>query len=533
MSAFDQIALYEESKDPPRTPQKQDDALERKKMKEMAKIRTLEVELANVTRIQRKQKEVNRAKKALELGGLDEPRSDRGGLPPTSTKSAKATANSARKPQRPPSGGSRQSKQSGRRSTAQANDESDTFLTDMLFKGEGKGQQPRRQNKATFQSATKPQLPGKGNSRARQAKNASAMRDKNLEEESQADSDLEDEYKDTVFDFDQSKALVQMAEDYLDNKPMLALMAGIEEDYEDDTQSLGGATNQTGMTGKSTLSSKSKVSINRLNVGKYGKLLGQRQVDRLDPESRARLEAMVKEIDDNLEELVREKEDYYKLQTDGASSSPSKVSRLTSGPNVYVFEGETKSRMDVIDGKLRERNPGAQDNTPSAPPSLGGFTLNLPDTPSKGGMNATSSNFSVAGYSSASRRSNVTTITLQSNITGLGGKQKALPKEAILRDKAMKRMTQAQLKEIEGHLRNLRRTDDLSYSAQTGEETKAGTEDSPSQDPSGIADSKMKKMIDQETLLRLIDECREDEERLTFLQIAPDGPQAQETMATQ
>jgi len=90
----------------------------------------------------------------------------------------------------------------------------------------------------------------------------------------------------------------------------------------------------------------------------------------------------------------------------------------------------------------------------------------------------------------------------------------------------MKRMTQAQLKEIEDHLRNLRKTDDLSYS-QRDEETKAST-DAASQnlDPSEIADNKMKKMIDQETLLRLIDECKEDEERLNLMQIMPADKQS-------
>ena len=101
------------------------------------------------------------------------------------------------------------------------------------------------------------------------------------------------------------------------------------------------------------------------------------------------------------------------------------------------------------------------------PPSLGG--LKLPESKDSERMNATTSNFSVAGYSSASRRSNLTTITLQTNVTGLGGKQAKLPKEGILRDKAMKRLTEAQLKEIEDHLRNLRKTDDLSYSTTRGD----------------------------------------------------------------
>ena len=67
-----------------------------------------------------------------------------------------------------------------------------------------------------------------------------------------------------------------MADDYLDNKPLLALMPPGEEYEEDDTLSLGGMTQQTGMTSKSKLSDKSKISINKRNVGKYGALMKQR-----------------------------------------------------------------------------------------------------------------------------------------------------------------------------------------------------------------------------------------------------------------
>ena len=42
-----------------------------------------------------------------------------------------------------------------------------------------------------------------------------------------------------------------------------------------------------------------------------------------------------------------------------------------------------------------------------------------------------------------------------------------------------------------------------------------------------------KKVIDQETLLRLIDECKEEEDRLSLLCIMPADKQTQETMAIQ
>ena len=50
----------------------EEDLQEKKRMKELAKIRQLELDLANVTKVERQQKMQTRAKKALELGGEDE-----------------------------------------------------------------------------------------------------------------------------------------------------------------------------------------------------------------------------------------------------------------------------------------------------------------------------------------------------------------------------------------------------------------------------------------------------------------------------
>ena len=74
--------------------------MEKKKMKELAKIRQLELDLANVTKIQRQQKMKNLAKKAMELGDVEEQKSER---QTKLTTSGKTTANSANK-RRPPSG---------------------------------------------------------------------------------------------------------------------------------------------------------------------------------------------------------------------------------------------------------------------------------------------------------------------------------------------------------------------------------------------------------------------------------------------
>ena len=87
-------------------------------------------------------------------------------------------------------------------------------------------------------------------------------------------SDLEDEYRDVVFDVEQSRALVQVADDYLDGKdeePLLALpapgddldMSGISSIGGDDTRSLGGVSRTTNASGISKLSNRDFVSINR------------------------------------------------------------------------------------------------------------------------------------------------------------------------------------------------------------------------------------------------------------------------------
>ena len=55
---------------------------------------------------------------------------------------------------------------------------------------------------------------------------------------------MEDEYRDVVVDIEHSRQLMKVADDFLEGKddlPLLALPApGDENKYEDDTKSLGG-----------------------------------------------------------------------------------------------------------------------------------------------------------------------------------------------------------------------------------------------------------------------------------------------------
>ena len=93
------------------------------------------------------------------------------------------------------------------------------------------------------------------------------------EEQSEAISDIEDEYRDVVYDVNETRALVKVADDYLDGndeEPLLALPAPGDDESEisglsmlDDTKSIGGVSRMTGVSGMSKLSDRNFVQINR------------------------------------------------------------------------------------------------------------------------------------------------------------------------------------------------------------------------------------------------------------------------------
>ena len=143
----------------------------------------------------------------------------------------------------------------------------DTFLTESLMVGAKKG--AKKAGKATFSTAAKPKLKsGMGMAGGGRADDFDFY-----EEQSEAVSDIEDEYRDVVFDVDQTRALVKVADDYLDGKdeePLLALPAPGDDESDisglsvlDDSKSIGGVSRMTGVSGMSKLSDRNFVQINR------------------------------------------------------------------------------------------------------------------------------------------------------------------------------------------------------------------------------------------------------------------------------
>lgn len=77
---------------------------------------------------------------------------------------------------------------------------------------------------------------------------------------------------------------------------------------------------------------------------------------------------------------------------------------------------------------------------------------------------------------------------------------KKMPGEAALRKKAEERQQRAKLMEIERHLREIRTSDDLSYSKNCELVAVQGESD--------------RQLIDPEVLTRLVEQCRDEEERI-------------------
>ena len=161
--------------------------------------------------------------------------------------------------------------------------------------------------------------------------------------------DIEDELRDVVFDYEHSQAMVLAADNFLQNKPTYS---------GDETKSLGGGSNVSGA------SNMSKIKENKILAGKHDPFKIKLLQDRLDEKGKARLAQLLKEIDDNIDELMKEKEEYFKqgtkagyMDTKSQMSRVTGVSRVTDSSNAYLYTGQDQDRVQKINEQLRDYNP--------------------------------------------------------------------------------------------------------------------------------------------------------------------------------
>ena len=111
-------------------------------------------------------------------------------------------------------------------------------------------------------------------------------------------ADIEDELRDVVFDYEGSKELV------------LAADAFLAEGKIGDTKSVSGTTDRSM---RSNASDRSKIIENKRGAGSYNPYKIKLLQDRLDEKGKSRLADMLKEIDETLPELMKEKNEYSKM----------------------------------------------------------------------------------------------------------------------------------------------------------------------------------------------------------------------------
>ena len=263
----------------------------------------------------------------------------------------------------------------------------------------------------------------------------------------------------------------------------------------------------------------SKVRQNRDNVGEYDPYKVKLMQDRLNPDEKERLQSLLQDIDDNLDQLMKEKAEYHKaaLKSD-SKSAMSRITRTTDA-NAFLYSENDQEKMADINERLQKYNPsliGSQitnDHMSDASSVLndnnkGGLTKNRlrefqqlnDDTRSMISMQSNLTGFS--------RKSGVSMLNMDSIVSSFGDFKK-LPGEKGLQANAKRRMEKAQLAAIEANLRKLQSTEDLSYS-----------ERAPADHLSEISEQTDTTKIDSITLARLIEESREEQDQQSLMEVA-------------
>lgn len=92
-------------------------------------------------------------------------------------------------------------------------------------------------------------------------------------------------------------------------------------------------SNQSGAT--------SKIQQNKLAQARYDPYKIKLLQDKLDPKAKARLASLLSEIDENMEDLLKEKAEYarqgMKGDTKSSMSKMTGVSRTTDANNAYLY----------------------------------------------------------------------------------------------------------------------------------------------------------------------------------------------------
>jgi hypothetical protein len=211
------------------------------------------------------------------------------------------------------------------------------------------------------------------------------------------------------------------------------------------------------MSGASSASRADKIKFNKENVGKYDPLKVRLLQDRLDDRQKDRLESLLDDIEQNWDEIMKEKAEYAKqgMKAD-TKSQMSRVSDATSNAFVYT-EVDTK-RMAEINERLQKMNPGlvgsqmTSDHVSEASGDKSG--LNKQKLKNLGGFDDNRSILSMgSNLTGFSRKSAVSMLNMDS-ITS-NDLPKKMPGSKGLAENAKRRMEKAKMASIEMNLKKI------------------------------------------------------------------------------
>ena len=222
----------------------------------------------------------------------------------------------------------------------------------------------------------------------------------------------------------------------------------------------------------SKMSGMSKIQQNKLEAGKHDPFKIRLLQDRLDEKGKARLAQLLKEIDDNIDELRKEKEEYFKhgvkstaggyMDTKSQMSRVTGVSRVTDSSNAYLYTGDDQERVQKINEQLREHNPTLGAAVNASYDQEASVIHKGRQDPRNQKFDENKSTMSFQSNISGISRSGLSMIDMGSITSGMTGK--SMPGQKGLRDAAERRLEKAQMFKIEAHLKKLQESDDLSYS---------------------------------------------------------------------
>ena len=93
--------------------------------------------------------------------------------------------------------------------------------------------------------------------------------------------------------------------------------------------------------------------MNRDQAKSYNPLKKPMKCDQLNEESKARLASMMLDIDENLEEIQKEKDEFYSADINKSSYT----AKINDGNRAYLYSIEDGDRLDKINNSLMKITP--------------------------------------------------------------------------------------------------------------------------------------------------------------------------------